>query len=286
MFRVYISGPITASTREEEEQNVRKAADVAYWCAMRDMAVYWPHGTWYIDQLAKEKGEQQLGYNFLYQDLEWIRQCHAVLCLPGPSEGKNVEVAWALENAIPVYYWKSKSDWNALLAYKDKIEGAGSDKLMRDIVSNAIERIKATLVAKSNQDTGKAHTSNTPVGAVHIKDSGHRREFSSGATRDRDVTKPRPDLISPFAEERLGDWLRMGAEKYSARNWEKGMPASECLASLCRHVVAVKQGRDDGEDHLAAIMFNAMAIIHFESMVARGVLPRDLLDLQSYAQGE
>jgi len=117
---------------------------------------------------------------------------------------------------------------------------------------------------------------------TEILDSGRRRQFGSGAVRDRSGKKSRPDLISPFAEERLGDWLRLGAEKYTTRNWEKGMPASECLASLCRHLLKVKQGVTDGEDHLAAIVFNAMAIMHYEAMVERGVLPAELLDLQTY----
>ena len=39
---------------------------------------------------------------------------------------------------------------------------------------------------------------------------------------------------------------------------------------------------DDAEDNLAAILFNAMAIIHFEEMVRRGVLPAELLDMPNY----
>lgn len=96
-----------------------------------------------------------------------------------------------------------------------------------------------------------------------IKDSGQRRTFSTGAQRDRGDLKPRPDLISPFAQDRVGMHMAKGAIKYQSRNWELGMPLSEFWASLFRHVVAYGQGKRD-EDHLAAIIFNAQAMIHFE----------------------
>jgi hypothetical protein len=102
------------------------------------------------------------------------------------------------------------------------------------------------------------------------------------AVRDTAADKPRPDLISPFAEERQGHWLRMGAAKYAERNWEKGMPFSRCVASLKRHLMKYQQGMRD-EDHLAAIMFNAMALIHYEEMIERGRLPAELNDMPHYS---
>ena len=114
-----------------------------------------------------------------------------------------------------------------------------------------------------------------------LKSSGDVQQFNTGAKRDTSDAKPRPDLISPFAEERLGEWLRLGARRYNPRNWELGIPMSRCLASLCRHVMKFKQG-DRTEDHLSAIMFNAMAIIHYEEMIKRGVLPKELNDLPDY----
>jgi hypothetical protein len=88
-------------------------------------------------------------------------------------------------------------------------------------------------------------------------------------------------LISPFAEERQGHWLLMGAKKYAERNWERGMPFSRCVASLKRHLMKYQQGKRD-EDHLAAIMFNAMALIHYEEMIERGLLPAELNDMPNY----
>jgi len=114
-----------------------------------------------------------------------------------------------------------------------------------------------------------------------MQDSGKRQAFSTGAVRDAADGKPRIDLISPFAEERLGEWLEQGCRKYSERNWEKGIPLSRSLASLCRHVNKYRQG-DDTEDHLAAIMCNAMFLLHGEEMISRGVWPVELDDLPDY----
>ena len=87
------------------------------------------------------------------------------------------------------------------------------------------------------------------------------RVYHTGALRDSNADKPRPDLISPFMLMRLGKWLAKGASKYGARNWEKGIPNSVCWESLMRHVVKCGMGMTD-EDHLSAIIFNAMAIVH------------------------
>jgi len=114
-----------------------------------------------------------------------------------------------------------------------------------------------------------------------IHDSGKRQQFDTGAVRDTADNKPRPDLISPFFSERLGEWLRKGAQKYSARNWEKGIPNSRCLASLERHLVKFKQGCAD-EDHESAMAFNIMVIIHNQRMIAEGLLPPELDDLPKY----
>ena len=116
---------------------------------------------------------------------------------------------------------------------------------------------------------------------VSMHDSGVRQAFPTGAVRDTADEKPRPDLTSPFALERLGEWLRLGAVKYQERNWEKGIPISRCVASLSRHLIKYQQGARD-EDHMAAVMCNAMFILHNEEMVRRGVLPAELDDMPRY----
>ena len=106
-----------------------------------------------------------------------------------------------------------------------------------------------------------------------IKDSGERESFDTGAVRDISGTKPRPDLISPFFLERLGEHMRKGAEKYREWNWAKGIPSSRCYESAMRHLMYYAQGAVD-EDHLAAAAFNIMAIIHNEEVAHRDIVLR------------
>lgn len=102
-----------------------------------------------------------------------------------------------------------------------------------------------------------------------LKDSGERRDFDTGSRRDVDTNKSRPDLISPFMLIRVGDHLAKGAKKYGERNWEKGQPVTVLIASAFRHLTLYMIGKRD-EDHLAAIIFNIGAIIHFEECARYG----------------
>jgi len=116
-----------------------------------------------------------------------------------------------------------------------------------------------------------------------MTDSGKREQFNTGAVRDGAEDKIRPDLISPYANAREGAWLAKGARKYSARNWEQGMPISRCIASLERHLLAYKQGQCN-EDHMAAIRTNSGFILHYEEMIRMGILSEDLDDMPKYEQ--
>ena len=112
------------------------------------------------------------------------------------------------------------------------------------------------------------------------------RKFDSGAVRDGGK-KPALHLISPHAMNRLGEWLRFACEDrqpkpYSKRNWEKGLPFSETVASVQRHIEKFKLG-DQSEDHIAAILFGGMALAHFEEEIKAGRLPASLDDMPHYA---
>lgn len=103
-----------------------------------------------------------------------------------------------------------------------------------------------------------------------VEDSGERQSFSTGAVRDTSANKPRPDLISPFFLERLGEQLRKGAVKYAEWNWAKGIPSSRCYESAMRHLLQFAQGLTN-EDHLSAAAFNIMVIIHNQEVKRRNV---------------
>jgi len=106
--------------------------------------------------------------------------------------------------------------------------------------------------------------------------------FSTGAKRDTQQGKLRYDLISPLALTRLAEIYTQGAEHYGDRNWEKGMPFTRVLASLERHLMAFKLGKVD-EDHLAQMVWNGFALLHFQEQIANGHLPATLDDTPNYA---
>ena len=118
-----------------------------------------------------------------------------------------------------------------------------------------------------------------PIVGMH--DSGKREAFESGAVRDSAEGKPRPDLFSAFAMERIGNWMEKGARKYAPRNWEAGMNYGRVAASLHRHLMKYMQN-DRSEDHLAAIAVNSSFLMHYDAMIDRGVLPASLNDLPTY----
>lgn len=99
-----------------------------------------------------------------------------------------------------------------------------------------------------------------------MNDGGERISYGEGmAIREPSTGKGRFDLISPFALERLAKWYELGAQKYSNRNWEKGMPLSRLVDSAERHLNKFKMGLAD-EDHAAACAWNLFAIMHFQEL--------------------
>ena len=96
-----------------------------------------------------------------------------------------------------------------------------------------------------------------------IQDSGARINYDHGAMREPSTGKGAYELISPFAWERIAIWYELGARKYADRNWEKGIPFGRLIQSAIRHMIRWMKG-DRSEDHLAAVCWNVMAMIHFE----------------------
>lgn len=99
-----------------------------------------------------------------------------------------------------------------------------------------------------------------------MTDTGKRVLFAKGALREPAIGKGRYDLVSPFAIERIAKWMELGATKYCDRNWEKGgIPFHRFVDSASRHLNKFLAGLED-EDHLAGVMFNIMAMMHFQEL--------------------
>lgn len=111
-----------------------------------------------------------------------------------------------------------------------------------------------------------------------VNDSGERRLSPTGMMRDMGNKKPRPDYISPIALMEVGEHMRLGAIKYAPYNWAKGMSFSDTTGSMFRHMLAWIEG-ENTENHLAAVIFNAMCLIHWRAMIKRGLMDASLNDM-------
>ena len=96
-----------------------------------------------------------------------------------------------------------------------------------------------------------------------MQDGGERINYAGGAMREPATNKGAYELVSPFAWERIAIWYELGARKYADRNWEKGIPFGRLVQSALRHLIRWMKG-DRSEDHLAAVCWNVMAMMHFE----------------------
>lgn len=104
----------------------------------------------------------------------------------------------------------------------------------------------------------------TPEKYYGIVDDGQTRDiYEGGAKREPARGKGRYDLIPIFATRRIAQRLELGTEKYSVRNWEKGISYSRCIDAAKRHIDQYIMGMRD-EDHLAAAACNLMFLMDYE----------------------
>lgn len=89
------------------------------------------------------------------------------------------------------------------------------------------------------------------------------RTFNTGSIRDNGEGKGRCDLLPACALLRLAKHYETGANKYGARNWEKGQPISALMDSGLRHLLNYLDGKTD-EDHLAAGAWNILGAMWME----------------------
>ena len=86
--------------------------------------------------------------------------------------------------------------------------------------------------------------------------------------------KTRFDLCPPFAQEQYAKVLTQGAEKYGEHNWELGMAWSKVIASLERHLQAIKRGEDYDKEsgllHSAHVMCNAGFLTEYYKIFPKG----------------
>lgn len=93
--------------------------------------------------------------------------------------------------------------------------------------------------------------------------SGSKTTFSTGAVRDSTEGKSRMELIPWDLMSRVAKRYEDGAKAYGNNNWRKGQLSSHVFASMMRHAMQWVIG-DRSEDHLSAVVWNALALMNNE----------------------
>ena len=95
LARVYIAGPYTVG---DPQANVNRAIDAWHAFADAGFIPFCPHLSHYLHVHRHRQYAE-----WLRHDLQWLALCDAVLRLPGESFRADSEVAFAVENRIPVF---------------------------------------------------------------------------------------------------------------------------------------------------------------------------------------
>lgn len=103
------------------------------------------------------------------------------------------------------------------------------------------------------------------VEALASQSTETRTVSSTGG--EKGVKPARYDLIPAGPLRQVAEHYGKGAEKYDARNWERGYEWSKSFGALMRHAWQFWAGEnideETGSHHGAAIVFHALALIEF-----------------------
>jgi hypothetical protein len=94
--KIYVSGPLTEGDRLLNVRNAILAANILLEAG--DFP-FCPHLTIMWDLIIPQSYDTWMRW-----DLTWLESCDALLRLPGPSKGADIEVAKAKDLKLPVYY--------------------------------------------------------------------------------------------------------------------------------------------------------------------------------------
>ena len=111
-----------------------------------------------------------------------------------------------------------------------------------------------------------------------LPSSGKMSQFDTGAVRDAMQNKGLPSQMPMSALRAAARRFEDGAEKYGRDNWKKGIPLSRYIDSIYRHLWDFMDA-DEAEDHLSAVIWNAMCLYETKDRIDEEVLPEHLNDI-------
>lgn len=211
----------------------------------------------------------------------FINSCEKINVLPGyllkslyntykiQSNNYNYATIINIDSYEVNHFYYINSDPRFKITDKVVLTNNNKIKIVKDITWNNHYKKWEYILTDNNgvhmTVDGSQITYPTPV-EVNIKDPAAN---VSNAYREDKAEKIRPDLISPYFLEVIGKLMRDNNEKYPEYNY-MGLKDDSFYQSLWRHFVAYSEQRLFGvsdefnskEDHLAAIAFNVMGLIH------------------------
>ena len=96
---IYVSGPYTANTIQEIENNVGQAIDAGIQIMLKGHEVIVPHLSHYLDIRAKKQNVTLTWEDFMNSDIEIVKRCDAILFLSN-SKGADIELDTALKSGL------------------------------------------------------------------------------------------------------------------------------------------------------------------------------------------
>lgn len=120
---VYIAGPLTTGWDFKDISYIKEKihAAEAYQVALANdgIGAFCPHAH---TQFQGEKGSIAPESYYYELDLQFLYRADAVLAMPGweKSVGAKIEVEWAKENNLPIFYPKSPDDIGDIIDWNNK----------------------------------------------------------------------------------------------------------------------------------------------------------------------
>lgn len=102
-MKIYIAGPYTAPSRKDRFENVNRAIDAGIELLRMGHVPFIPHLTHFVDERAMEKTIRITWEDYIAWDIEWLKECDALLFL-GHSKGATLERDTAIKLNKKIFY--------------------------------------------------------------------------------------------------------------------------------------------------------------------------------------
>lgn len=186
-------------------------------------------------------------------------------CRP-PEEGENT--CWVSDDEYP---WPDESEKQGLPSYSMFTGREVGREDVPDFFAGTV--FKGNVTHNQHGHKFGGFTPRTEVSQVNpsgfdlynVDFAEAERQVAAAMTGKREKL---PLELIPFeALEDVVPAYQVGVGKYGRNSWREGMPYSVCASALLRHFSKWQRGEDhdpDGQHHVAAIAFYALAILQYE----------------------